>query len=109
MQRRTGGVVCENLADGAPDGIKLRTRISLKLRYKIGGPWPNPAESDRAERVRSARGTSDIDLFRYCQGIVDLDAEVPDRAFDLGMPEQELDGPEIARAPIDQCSFCPSQ
>jgi hypothetical protein len=25
------------------------------------------------------------------------------------MPEQELDGPEIARASIDQCSFCASQ
>jgi hypothetical protein len=66
------------------------------------------AESDRAEHVRSARGTSDIDLFRYCQGIVDLDAEVPDRAFDLGMPEQELDGPEISCPPIDQGSLCTS-
>jgi hypothetical protein len=44
-------------------------------------------------------------LFRYRQGIIDLDAEISDRAFDLGMPEQELDGPEITRAPIDQGSF----
>ena len=29
-----------------------------------------------------------------------LNVEIPDRAFDLGMPEQELDGPEIARPPI---------
>jgi hypothetical protein len=27
-------------------------------------------------------------LFRYRQGVIDLDAEIPDRAFDLGMPEQ---------------------
>jgi hypothetical protein len=33
-------------------------------------------------------GISDINLFRYCQGVIDLDAEIPDRAFDLGMPEQ---------------------
>jgi len=25
-----------------------------------------------------------INLFRYCQGVIDLDAEIPDRAFDLG-------------------------
>jgi hypothetical protein len=50
----------------------------------------------------SARGNSDINLFRYRQCIVDLDAEMPDRAFDLGMPEQELDGPEISCPPIDQ-------
>jgi hypothetical protein len=31
---------------------------------------------------------SDINLFRYCQGVIDLDAEISDRAFDLGMPEQ---------------------
>jgi hypothetical protein len=31
---------------------------------------------------------SDINLFRYCQRVIDLDAEIPDRTFDLGMPEQ---------------------
>jgi hypothetical protein len=31
-------------------------------------------------------GISDINLFRYCQGVIDLDAEIPDRAFDLGPP-----------------------
>ena len=32
-------------------------------------------------------------------------AGAPDRAFDLGMPEQELDGPQVASAPIDQSSL----
>ena len=54
-------------------------------------------------------GTSDVNLFRYCQGVIDLDAEIPDGAFDLGMPEQELDSPEIARPSIDQGSFRASQ
>ena len=54
-------------------------------------------------------GASDVDLFRYRQGVIDLDAEIPDRAFDLGMPEQELDGPEISRPPIDQGRFCASK
>lgn len=29
---------------------------------------------------------SDINLFRYCQCVIDLNAEISDRAFDLGMP-----------------------
>jgi len=33
-------------------------------------------------------GISDINLLRYCQGVIDLDAEVSDRVFDFGMPEQ---------------------
>jgi hypothetical protein len=31
-------------------------------------------------------GISDINLFRYCQGVIDLNAEVSDRVFDFGMP-----------------------
>jgi hypothetical protein len=48
-------------------------------------------------------------LFRYCQGVIDLDAEIPDRTFDLGMATQELDSPKITCAPIDEGSFCASQ
>jgi hypothetical protein len=54
-------------------------------------------------------GISDINLFRYCQGVIDFDAEIPDRAFDLGVSEQELDSPEIACPAIDQGSFCAAQ
>ena len=32
-------------------------------------------------------GISDINLFRYGQGVIDLNAEIPDRAFNLGMCE----------------------
>ena len=52
---------------------------------------------------------TDINLFGYCQGIIDLNAEIPDRAFDLGMPEQELDSPQVACPPIDLGSFCTAQ
>jgi len=50
-------------------------------------------------------GTSDINLFRYCQRIIDLDAEIPDGAFDFGVAEQELDSPEISCASVNQGSF----
>jgi hypothetical protein len=42
----------------------------------------------RTEHLSSARVISDINLFRYSQGVIDLDAEIPDGAFDLGMPKQ---------------------
>jgi len=54
-------------------------------------------------------GISDINLFRYCQGIIYFDAEISDSAFDLGMPEQKLDGPEISGPPVDQRGFRASQ
>jgi hypothetical protein len=50
-------------------------------------------------------GISDINLFRYCQNIVYLDAEISHRAFNLGVAKQKLDGPKIAGAPVDQGSL----
>ena len=45
-----------------------------------------------AEHVRSAQGISDVDLFSYREGIVDLHAEVSDGAF-FGVAKQKLHGP----------------
>ena len=67
--------------------------------------WHKPAVGGRAEHVRSARVYSDINLFRYCQGIVYFDPEIPDRAFDLGVAEQKRDSPKVACAPVNQGSF----
>jgi hypothetical protein len=54
-------------------------------------------------------GISDINLFRYCQSVIDLDAQILDRALDLRMPQQELDGPEISCPSINQGSLCAAQ
>ena len=54
-------------------------------------------------------GNSDINLFRYCQRIIDLDADILDRAFDFGMPQQELDSSEIACLSVDQGSLGATQ
>jgi hypothetical protein len=54
-------------------------------------------------------GNSDIDLFCYGQGVIDLDTEVSDGAFDLGVAEQELHGPQVTSAPVDQGRFGPSE
>ena len=53
-------------------------------------------------------GNSDVNLFCYCQRIIDLNAKIPDRALDLRVAEQELDGSKIASAPIDQGRLRPS-
>jgi hypothetical protein len=41
-------------------------------------------------------------LFRYREGIIDLDAEKSDRTLDLRETQQELHGPQVAGAPVDQ-------
>jgi hypothetical protein len=40
-------------------------------------------------------------LFCYCQSIIHFDAQISDRAFDLGVAKQKLDSSEIAGAPVD--------
>src|SRR5215510_4734789 len=53
--------------------------------------------------------TSDVNLFRYCDRIVDLDAKIAHRTLDLSVTEQELDGPQVAGAPVDLRRLRPSQ
>jgi len=48
-------------------------------------------------------------LFRYRERVVDLDAEIADRALDLRVAKQELYGPKISCAPLDQGYLRPSQ
>jgi hypothetical protein len=50
----------------------------------------------------SARVTLDVNLLRNGNGVVHLDAQIPHCALDLTMPEEQLDGPEIACAPVDE-------
>jgi hypothetical protein len=40
-------------------------------------------------------GVSDVDLFRYCQGVIYFDAQISDGAFDFCVPEQHLDHANI--------------
>jgi hypothetical protein len=53
-------------------------------------------------------GSSDVNLFRYGKGIIDLDAEVPDGAFNFGVAEQELHSAQITGAAVDQGCLGPS-
>jgi hypothetical protein len=46
-------------------------------------------------------------LLRYRERVIDLNAQISDSALDLGMAEQDLNGPKVAGAPIDQCRLGP--
>jgi hypothetical protein len=48
-------------------------------------------------------------LFCYGKGIIDLDPEVSDGAFDLGVSEQKLHGSQIASASVGQGCLCSSE
>jgi hypothetical protein len=48
-------------------------------------------------------------LFRHFKGVVNLDFKIAYRAFQFGMPEQQLNGLQILGAPIDQRRFRPPQ
>ena len=47
-------------------------------------------------------GRLDFGLLRDFQSIIDLDAKVSDGAFQLGMAKQQLNGPQVLRALVDQ-------
>src|SRR2546430_6285196 len=47
-------------------------------------------------------GSSDVDLPRYSESVVDLNAEISHGALDLRMAEQELNGTHVAGSAINQ-------
>jgi hypothetical protein len=58
-----------------------------------GRKWPKFCRCWSGRACLLCPGISDINLVRYRESIIYLDAEVSDGAFDLGVAEQELHGP----------------
>jgi hypothetical protein len=40
--------------------------------------------------------------------VIDLDAEIANRAFQLRVPEEQLNGSQVARFLVDLCSLRPT-
>jgi hypothetical protein len=59
-----------------------------------------------ARRSGSFANCSHFSLLGQLQCIFDLNSEVADRTFKLGVTQQELDGAEVFRVPVNQCRFC---
>ncbi len=47
-------------------------------------------------------GTSDLDFLGDLNGIVNLDAKIPNRALDLRVAQQQLHRAQVAGSPIDK-------
>src|SRR5215510_9037549 len=71
-------------------------RLARTGRWRTGGARP------------LCPGTSDINLLRNRERVVDFDSQIADGAFDLRVAQQKLDRSKIAGAPMDQCRLCPS-
>jgi hypothetical protein len=54
--------------------------------------WHEGEAEGRAKPVRLCPCSSDVNLFSYGEGIIDFNREIPDRALDLRMSQQQLDG-----------------
>lgn len=62
--------------------------------------------------IRSERMTapaSYLGPFSQKQSILDIHTEIPDGVLDLGVPEQDLDGAQVARCLVDHGDLGPSQ
>jgi hypothetical protein len=97
MASTLSGSFCLPAPDAFSVGPVQLHILALSWRLKGGGVWSAPP------------GSSDVNLLRYCDGVVDLYAEVSDGALDLRVPQQELHRPQIACAPIDQGRFRASE
>jgi len=49
---------------------------------------------------------SDVNLFSYCERVIDLDPEISDGALDFRAAQQKLNGAHVTRASVDEGRLC---
>jgi hypothetical protein len=76
-----------------------RKELSGHARVRL---WPVFTVSGSGEARQLRPGTSDLDLLGNLNGIVDFDAKISNRALDLRVAQQELDGTPVAGSSVDQ-------
>ena len=54
--------------------------------------WHVSDDEEGGKASRLCPSNSDVDLFGYGESVIDFDAEIPDSALDLRMPQQQLHG-----------------
>ena len=100
-----------NLPDDVRKELGLCCHWNNTLRtagvVPIPAPEPPCFTSDCPDLPSAAAGGwLNLGLFRNLQRVIDFNAEVAHRAFELGMPEQQLNCPQILRALVDQRGLC---
>ena len=99
--------------------------VSLELHPALGAGGRETSMRQRLGEVSYAFGAvqkqgkgrsasappqlSDLDLFGDRQGVVNFNAEIPNRALDLRVAEQQLDSPQVACLSIDERCLCSAQ
>ncbi|MCU0972064.1 MAG: hypothetical protein MUF57_09865 [Gammaproteobacteria bacterium] len=58
------------------------------------GIFAVPRQVQRIERIATPGDSLHLRLLGHLRRVLDLDAEVSDRAFEFAMAEQQLDGPQ---------------
>ncbi len=86
---------------------KVRSVPKADICFTVVGDVAGAAANVRYRG--NSGGRLDVDLLRNFDRVIDLDAEVSDCAFDLGMPKQELDSSQISHSPVDEHRFRPPQ
>jgi hypothetical protein len=54
--------------------------------------WHVNDDEEGGKASRLCPSNSDVDLFGYGESVIDFDADIPDSALDLRMPQQQLHG-----------------
>jgi hypothetical protein len=58
------------------------------VRIAKVGLWHVSDDEEGGKASRLCPSNSDVDLFGYGESVIDFDAEIPDSALDLRMPQQ---------------------
>ena len=113
-QRRMAAIAAPRHAaaatnDGCPPYLAVYGRGDerrvLSAATAVGGGAQIPSLSERrgpaSVEPRPLLLSLELDLLGNAERVVDLDAEVADRAFELRVPKQKLDRSEVARFLVD--------
>ena len=87
-------------------------RVQPEFNYQYGYQRLELASSTRSligQSMSALPSRSDVDLLGDGESIIDLDAEIPDGALDLRVPQQKLDRPKVPCSPVDQGGLGPAQ
>src|SRR4029453_2973616 len=87
--------------------VRCGSRAPPTVRYALNVPHRQLLAGTRPSNPAVATGVTrlDLGLLGDFQGIVNLNAEIPDGALELRVPEQQLHGSEISGPSVDQRCF----
>src|SRR6266852_7730431 len=84
-------------------------RTYSRLTYRLSPLMALQRRLGRGKASRLCPCSSDVDLFGYGESVVDLNAEIAHRALNLLVPQQQLNGPQVASAAVDECRLGSAQ